>query len=51
MRAVRDNELAAGVVGINVFRTKVYAFAICALLGGFAGLWITRAFVHFPVFA
>ena len=37
MRAVRDNELAAGVVGINVFRTKVYAFAICALLGGFAG--------------
>ena len=27
MRAVRDNELAAGVVGIDVFRTKVYAFA------------------------
>ena len=30
MRAVRDNELAAGVNGIDVFRTKVYAFAICA---------------------
>ena len=24
MRAVRDNELAAGVIGIDVFRTKVY---------------------------
>src|SRR6185503_14935221 len=34
MRAVRDNELAAGVNGIDVFRTKVYAFAICAALGG-----------------
>ena len=30
MRAVRDNELAAGVDGIDVFRTKVYAFALCA---------------------
>ncbi|MDB5514867.1 MAG: transporter related, partial [Tardiphaga sp.] len=37
MRAVRDNELAAGVAGIDVFRTKVYAFAICAVLGGLAG--------------
>ena len=37
MRAVRDNELAAGVNGIDVFRTKVYAFAICAALGGLAG--------------
>ena len=26
MRAVRDNELAAGVTGIDVFRTKVIAF-------------------------
>jgi hypothetical protein len=25
MRAVRDNELAAGVAGIDVFRTKIYA--------------------------
>ncbi len=37
MRAVRDNELAAGVAGIDVFRTKVYAFALCAVLGGLAG--------------
>lgn len=37
MRAVRDNELAAGVAGIDIFRTKVSAFAICALLGGIGG--------------
>src|SRR3981189_3007388 len=37
MRAVRDNELAAGVAGIDVFRTKVYAFALSAVLGGLAG--------------
>jgi len=37
MRAVRDNELAAGVVGIDVFRTKIYAFALSAVLGGLAG--------------
>ena len=37
MRAVRDNELAAGVAGIDIFRTKVGAFAICAVLGGIGG--------------
>ena len=31
MRAVRDNELAAGVVGVDVFRTKVSAFALSAV--------------------
>jgi branched-chain amino acid transport system permease protein len=37
MRAIRDNELAASVAGIDVYRTKVKAFAICALLGGLGG--------------
>src|SRR3981189_667687 len=37
MRAVRDNELAAGAVGIDVFRTKVSAFAPSAVRGGLAG--------------
>ena len=37
MRAVRDNELAAAVAGINVYRTKVAAFAISALMGGIGG--------------
>jgi branched-chain amino acid transport system permease protein len=37
MRAVRDNELAAGAAGVDVFRTKLTAFALCALLGGLGG--------------
>lgn len=37
MRAVRDNELAASIAGIDVYRTKVAAFAMSALLGGIAG--------------
>jgi branched-chain amino acid transport system permease protein len=37
MRAVRDNELAASVAGVDVQRTKVMAFAICAMLGGLGG--------------
>jgi len=44
MRAVRDNELAAGVVGIDVFRTKVSAFALSAVLGGLAGGLFRRWF-------
>ena len=46
MRAVRDNELAAGVNGIDVFRTKIYAFAICALLGGLAGGLFAGGFAY-----
>jgi branched-chain amino acid transport system permease protein len=46
MRAVRDNELAAGVVGIDVFRTKVLAFALCAVLGGLAGGMFAGGFAY-----
>jgi branched-chain amino acid transport system permease protein len=46
MRAVRDNELAAGVNGIDVFRTKVSAFAICAGLGGLAGGLFAGGFAY-----
>jgi branched-chain amino acid transport system permease protein len=46
MRAVRDNELAAGVSGIDVFRTKIYAFAICAALGGLAGGLFAGGFAY-----
>jgi branched-chain amino acid transport system permease protein len=46
MRAVRDNELAAGVVGIDVFRTKIYAFAICAVLGGLGGGLFAGGFAY-----
>jgi branched-chain amino acid transport system permease protein len=37
MRAVRDNELAASSNGIDIFRTKLIAFALAALLGGLGG--------------
>ena len=37
MQAVRDNELAASTCGIDIFRTKVLAFGISALLGGIGG--------------
>src|ERR1700694_32637 len=46
MRAVRDNELAAGVVGIDVFRTKVSAFALSAVLGGLAGALFAGGFAY-----
>jgi branched-chain amino acid transport system permease protein len=37
MQAVRDNELAAGTCGINVFATKILAFGISAVIGGLGG--------------
>jgi len=37
MRAVRDNELAASAGGVDVFRTKLVAFALAAALGGLGG--------------
>jgi branched-chain amino acid transport system permease protein len=46
MRAVRDNELAAGVNGIDVFRTKVLAFALSAVLGGLAGGLFAGGFAY-----
>ncbi len=46
MRAVRDNELAAGVAGIDVYRTKVTAFALCALLGGLGGGLFAGGFAY-----
>ena len=46
MRAVRDNELAAGVVGVDVFRTKVYAFALSAVLGGLGGGLFAGGFAY-----
>jgi branched-chain amino acid transport system permease protein len=45
LRAIRDSERAAAVMGIDTTRAKVYAWAISAGLTGFAGAvwayWIT----------
>jgi branched-chain amino acid transport system permease protein len=46
MQAVRDNEIAAGTTGVDVFRTKVVAFAISALLGGLGGGLFAGAFAY-----
>jgi len=46
MRALRDNELAASVVGVNVYRTKVAAFALSALLGGIGGGLFAGGFAY-----
>jgi branched-chain amino acid transport system permease protein len=46
MRAVRDNELAASIAGIDVYRTKVTAFALSALLGGLAGGLFAGGFAY-----
>jgi branched-chain amino acid transport system permease protein len=44
MQAVRDNELAASVVGVNTYRVKIIAFALSALLGGLGGGLFAGAF-------
>jgi branched-chain amino acid transport system permease protein len=46
MRAVRDNELAAAASGVDVFGTKVIAFALCALLGGLGGGLFAGGFTY-----
>jgi branched-chain amino acid transport system permease protein len=46
MRAVRDNELAAGVAGINVYKVKVAAFGLSAVLGGIGGGLFAGGFAY-----
>jgi branched-chain amino acid transport system permease protein len=46
MQAVRDNELAAGVAGIDTFGTKVAAFTLSAALGGFGGGLFAGGFTY-----
>ena len=46
MRAVRDNEIAAGVAGINVYRVKVAAFASARVLGGIGGGLFAGGFAY-----
>jgi branched-chain amino acid transport system permease protein len=46
MRSVRENELAAEVVGIHTLRTKVIAFALSALLGAIGGALYAGGFAY-----
>jgi branched-chain amino acid transport system permease protein len=38
--AVREDEVAAAAMGVNLVRTKLWAYALCAALGGFAGVFL-----------
>jgi branched-chain amino acid transport system permease protein len=38
--AVREDEVAAAAQGVNLVRTKLWAYAIGAALGGFAGVFL-----------
>jgi branched-chain amino acid transport system permease protein len=46
MQAVRDNELAAGVAGVDTYWTKVIAFTLSALLGGLGGGLFAGGFTY-----
>jgi branched-chain amino acid transport system permease protein len=46
MQAVRDNELAANVVGVDAYATKVAAFTLSAMLGGFGGALFAGGFTY-----
>jgi branched-chain amino acid transport system permease protein len=38
--AVREDEVAAAAMGVNLVRTKLWAYALGAMLGGFAGVFL-----------
>ena len=46
MQAVRDNELAANVAGVNSYAAKVAAFTLSALLGGLGGALFAGGFTY-----
>lgn len=44
--AIRDNDLAAQFMGINIFRYKLLAFMLCAAFAGVAG-WLHANYLSF----
>ena len=44
--AIRDNDLAAQFMGINIFRYKLLAFMVCAAYAGIAG-WLYLIYLTF----
>jgi branched-chain amino acid transport system permease protein len=53
--AIRDNDISAEVMGINVFKYKLFAFFVAGFIGGIAGaFWISNLAAispeHFPWF-
>ena len=53
--AIRDNDISAAVMGINIFKYKLLAFFVAGFMGGIAGaFWISNLAAispeHFPWF-
>jgi len=53
--AIRDNDISAEVMGINIFKYKLFAFFVAGFMGGIAGsFWISNlaavSYEHFPWF-
>jgi branched-chain amino acid transport system permease protein len=53
--AIRDNDISAEVMGINIFKYKLFAFFVAGFIGGIAGaFWISNLAAispeHFPWF-
>lgn len=46
MQAVRENELAAGVIGVNTLAVKVTAFTLGAALAGLGGAFFSAGFAY-----
>ncbi|MBI3780637.1 MAG: branched-chain amino acid ABC transporter permease [candidate division NC10 bacterium] len=47
--AIRDNDIAAEMMGVNVVRYKLMAFFVAGVLGGLAGsFWISSLYVVSP---
>jgi branched-chain amino acid transport system permease protein len=46
MRAVRENELAAEVTGVNTLRVKVTAFTLSATMAGLGGAFYAAGFAY-----
>jgi ABC-type branched-subunit amino acid transport system ATPase component/ABC-type branched-subunit amino acid transport system permease subunit len=42
--ALREDELAASAIGVDLYRIKMMAFAICSTLGGIGGLLFASAY-------
>lgn len=45
MLAVRDNELEAQALGINVYKTKLTAFVLSAMIAGFGGALLAQLLI------
>ncbi len=44
--ALREDELAASAIGIDLYRTKMMAFSVCSALGGVGGLLYASAYQY-----